>query len=315
MSASLIVWVDDLIRRLGSTQHGVMARRQLAAEGVRDPHLKSRVRTGMIEFVTPRVIQLVGAPSSDWQRLMIASLHVGVASFVSHNSAASLWGIAGFRMDPIHLSIERNRHYEEDAGPVVVHHATVIPDWCRKQIRGVPVVAPGLAIYQLAGTLSPERAARALDNAWSLRLISGTTMDMLIERLGRHGRKGTVVMRKLRAARPDAWVPPASNIESRFDSIMNQADITSFRRQVEVGDGEWTGRVDFLDGECPLIVEILNERYHSSLTDRQADLERRARHEAMGFVVIEVWDWEIFHRPWAVVARVKAARRMLIPAA
>ena len=186
----------------------------------------------------------------------------------------------------------------------------MIPDWCRKTHLGVPVVSPGLAIYQMAGTISEDRVARALDNAWSLRLLNGPSIDRLIRRLGRPGRDGTVLMRRLRKERADEWTPPASNLESRFDQVMAPHGFR-FRRQVDVGEEEWSGRVDFLAEDLPLIVEILSERYHTSLTDRAADAARRERHRAMGFLVVEVWDYEIFHTPWLVVERIRAARALL----
>jgi very-short-patch-repair endonuclease len=246
---------------------------------------------------------------------MTPLLHVGDGSLLSHTTAAAWWGIAGFRLDKTHVSIERNRHWEEDTGAVFVHHATKIPDWCRKQLKGIPVVSPGLAIYQLAGTIHPDRVARALDSAWSLGLLDGATMDRLLYEFGRPGRDGTVLMRKLRAERAGAWTPPASNLEHRFDEIMVKGGVTTLRRQVDIGDEEWSGRVDFLDRECPLVIEILSERYHTALLDRQADEARRARHEAMGLTVIEVWDHEIFYTPWLVVERVRDARKLLLAAA
>jgi very-short-patch-repair endonuclease len=85
-----------------------------------------------------------------------------------------------------------------------------------------------------------------------------------------------------------------------------------FRRQVDVGDEEWSGRVDFLADDLPLIVEILSERYHTSLTDQSLDEARRARHTSMGFMVVEVWDHEIFYTPWTVVERIRAARAQLL---
>lgn len=86
----------------------------------------------------------------------------------------------------------------------------------------------------------------------------------------------------------------------------------TFRRQVNVGDEEWSGRVDFLADDLPLIVEILSERYHTSLTDRTLDEARRTRHTSMGFHVVEVWDHEIFYTPWLVVERIRAARAQLL---
>jgi very-short-patch-repair endonuclease len=85
-----------------------------------------------------------------------------------------------------------------------------------------------------------------------------------------------------------------------------------FRRQIDIGDEEWSGRVDFLADDLPLVVEVLSELYHSSLTDRAADEARRQRHSGMGFLVVEVWDHEIFYTPWLVVERVIKARATLL---
>lgn len=207
--------------------------------------------------------------------------------------------------------MERVYRVRNETLPVRIHHSTVIPEWCRKVHEGIPVVSPGLAIYQMAGTISPDRVARALDSGWSLGLFNGKAIDTLIDRLARHGRNGTTLMRELRKERPDDWSPPASNLEARFDQL-GRIHGFSFRRQVDVGDEAWSGRVDLLADDCPLIVEILSERYHSSLTDRAADAARRKRHEAMGFVVVEVWDHEVFHTPWLAIARIEKARKALL---
>ncbi|CAN5329115.1 hypothetical protein BH18ACT5_BH18ACT5_12300 [soil metagenome] len=303
---------DQIVRDLALSQHALVARRQLTVAGLDSKAINRRIRSGMLEPVTSRVLRLAGAPPSPAQRLMIAVLHVGPQCYISHQAAAAWWGIAGFRLDKIHVSLERVFHWTEEGGDaVVVHHSTVIPDWCRKVHRGVPVVSPALAIYQLAGTVAPERVARAMDSGWSLRLFDGHAIDALIDRLARNGRNGTVLMRQLRKARPDSWNPPASNLESRFDHLA-KAHGFRFRRQVDIGDEEWSGRVDLLAQDCPLIVEVLSERYHDSLTDRQADAARRERHTAMGFVVVEVWDHEIFHTPWVAIERIRKERNRLL---
>lgn len=193
----------------------------------------------------------------------------------------------------------------------IVHHSTVIPEWCRKVHRGIPIVSPALVILQLAGSIGKDRVSRALDNAWSLRLLDGQTIDALLLRLGRRGRNGVTVLRQLRRQRPDPWVPPASNIEARFGDLAERNGL-KFRRQVDVGTEEWSGRVDFLADDLPLIVEILSERFHTSLADR-ADYEaRRDRHAQMGFLVVEAWDHEIFHSPGLVIERIRRARSELL---
>lgn len=292
----------------------VVARRQLTDAGVDHRAINCRIESGLLEPVTDRVLRFNGAPSTTAQRLMVTLLHVGPETYISHHTAAAWWGIAGFQLDPIHVALERSYRSRVADAALKIHHSTAIPDWCRKVHRDIPIVSPGLAIFQLAGAIGqrrPDRVAMALDRAWSLRLLDGRTVDRLVDRLGRHGRDGTVLMRKLRSARPDEWIPPASNLESRFDQIAANNGF-SFRRQVDVGDEDWSGRVDFLANDCPLVVEVLSERYHTSLTDREADAARRGRHTEMGFVVVEVWDREIFHAPWVVVEKIRRARDALL---
>ncbi len=308
------VSTDVTIRAFTRVQHGVVARRQLRAAGISDEAISRRVARGVLEPVTPRVLRLVGTPDVDAHRLMAAVLHVGGDAVLSHVTAAAWWGISGFRLGTVHVSVERNRHWEEDA-QAVVHHATVIPPGERKVLRNIPISSPALVIFQLAATISPERVAAALDSAWSLRLLDGARMSTLLERLARPGRNGITLVRHLLEERGEDWVPPASNVEHRFERIMIRAGITTLRRQVNLGGEAFVGRVDFLDAEVPLVVEIQSERYHAALTDRAHDAARRAALEAAGFVVVEIWDFEIFHQPWVVVKRVEEARRRLLQAA
>ena len=115
---------------------------------------------------------------------------------------------------------------------------------------------------------------------------------------------------------PPDYVPPASGIESRFDWITRQAGLGRFRRQVDLGDEEsWSGRVDFVAEHRPLVVEVQSEAHHSSLTDVDADARRHERLRAGGFVVVEVWDTEVWHRADVVIARIAAALRRLDAAA
>ncbi|HKZ20949.1 MAG TPA: DUF559 domain-containing protein [Acidimicrobiia bacterium] len=303
---------DKIIRDLGADQHGLLARWQLNAAGVHYRAINRRVESGMLEWASERVLRIAGAPLLPEQRLLIPVLHAGPDTFVSHETTVAWWGIAGFRLDRVHIAMERCYRRRIEIPHVKVHHSTAIPDWCRKIYKGVPVVAPALAIYQLAATASRERLARALDNGWSLGLYDGRTIDRLLHRLGRSGRNGTVAMRELRQQRGDDWTPPASNLESRFNEVA-EANGFRFRRQVNIGDDEeWTGRVDFLAEDCPLIVEILSERYHTSLTDREVDEARRHRHSEMGYMVVEVWDHEIFSTPWLVIERIRRARVALL---
>jgi very-short-patch-repair endonuclease len=150
-------------------------------------------------------------------------------------------------------------------------------------------------VYQLCATQHPKRAERALDRAWSNGLLSGRSARACLTELRKSGRNGTVLLEKLLNARPGDYTPPASNLEGRFAEIAAELGYR-LRRQVDSGGDRWDGRVDFRDELRPVIVEILSEKYHLALCDKQADAERRARLERAGFVVVEIWDTQVWHR-------------------
>ena len=168
------------------------------------------------------------------------------------------------------------------------------------------MVRPEVVILQLAATEHPDRAARALDNAWNRRLLSGRSVTALLAEYGKRGRNGTAVLRELMEARGPDYVPPASNLESRVRSLLAKAGI-HLRLQVDSGGDDWTGRVDLRATDRPVILEVQSEMYHSALLDVEADNARRARLEDAGFTVIEVRDTEVWSDPDEVVARVRSA--------
>src|SRR3546814_8576439 len=121
---------------------------------------------------------------------------------------------------------------------------------------------------------------------------------------------GIRTMRQVLATRGLDYVPPASNLEARFEQILLQAGEAPMRRQVDIGDGDrWIGRVDFRDADLPLIVEIQSERFHASLIDKQLDATHMERLRAAGFVVLEFTDQQVWHQRNQVLEEVRRGRR------
>ncbi|MPZ71294.1 MAG: DUF559 domain-containing protein [Actinobacteria bacterium] len=160
----------------------------------------------------------------------------------------------------------------------------------------VPVAAPALVVLQVAGT-SPRRAAHIVDTLWAKRLVKISEVEDVHDRFSRHGRNGIVLVRTLLKSRSDEMRPAESGNERRFERITGDGGIHTLRRQVDVGGDQWIGRVDFLDSEVALTVEIHSERYHTSHTARQADAARIAALEKAGYTVVVVWDHEIWGQP------------------
>ena len=100
-------------------------------------------------------------------------------------------------------------------------------------------------------------------------------------------------MRRLLAERPADYVAPQSGLEARVNRLAQDVGVP-VRRQVDAGDGQWIGRVDFLIEHTNKVIEVLSRRYHGSLLDRLSDDSRISRLNEAGFVVLTLWDSDVW---------------------
>jgi len=150
--------------------------------------------------------------------------------------------------------------------------------------------------------------ARALDNAWALRLVTYDELHLLLGVLAKRGRNGIRLMRTLLAERPPDYRPPESGLETRVQRLASEVGV-ALVRQVDVGGHDWIGRVDFVLEGSPDVIEVLSHRYHGSVLDQAADAERFARLEASGRRVLRVWDTDVWSRPEEVRQQILSFRR------
>jgi very-short-patch-repair endonuclease len=298
--------VDDELHRLSAAQHGFVTRADARVAGLSAEALRHRIRRGDWVPYGRRVLHRSGTPWTRASPLMRAVLDAGPGAVVSHTTAAAWWGLPGFDLLTIHITRPRGT---TSAPAAFGDHVHEVLDLSTDQITvldGVPIVRPERAVFELCATTHPQRAERALDTGWSKALYSGVSLRRIHRELACRGRGGTVVMRELLRARGPGWIPPASNLEARFETITRDALLGTWRRQVDLGDdAHWCGRVDFVSSTLPLIVEVQSERYHSALIDQAHDAVRRNSLEDAGLVVVEVWDRQIWTARHEVVAAVR----------
>lgn len=303
--------IDEPALELSAQQHGLIAAWQLRALGATATEVDRLRRTSAHWTpLTRRVLARTGSPATSDRALMAAVLDASPGAAVAGSSAAAVWDAPGFRIEPIH--VVRHRGISRRASPLATVHEVIdlLPHHI-KLVRGIPVISPARTVCELAAVVHPDHLARVLDRFWSQGLLDGATFDRTVRELAGRGRKGSTTLRALNAERGPAYRPAGSGQERRFEQILVRHGEPPMRRQVDVGGEEWTGRVDYVDPDLPLIVEVQSERHHTALVDRAADARRLAALRAAGFHVIEVWDTQLWHEPASVVAAVRAARREL----
>lgn len=292
-----------------AAQHGLITSAQARGLGLTTDDIGHRVERGEWVRRTRHVLAATAGSDTTHRRLMLQALDAGASSAISHTTALAHWGVRGFVADPIHVTRHRD-HLDHKVAGAILHEVRYLPWDQIRVLEGIPVIVPAIALLQLAGmAVHRDRLARAIDAAWADRLVSHATLTAAIDRMSRRGRRGLTRFRELVDERGAAYVPPASNLESRFVQLLDGAGLPPMRRQVDSGDGvRWIGRVDFRAEDCPLIVEVQSERFHRGLLAERDDLARFEGLRATGFVVVTVTDTDLFHRPADVVEHVAAGR-------
>ncbi len=291
--------IDRTVAELAARQHGVVARRQLRALGIRPDAVARRVARGRLSLESDRVLRVAGSPSDTASRVMSAVLDVGANAAVSHSSAAATWRLPGFRVDPLHVTGGRGQARHDGSTLAVVHEPRRLLDRHLVVLDGVPITTPSRTLFDLAGSpgVNPKQISRTLDTAWSRGLVSHASLTAMLDDLAARGRPGITLMRALLDERPADHVPPGSSTEARFQEVARSVGLGAFERQVDAGgDDGWIGRVDFVDRSRRLVVEVVDALFHGSLTDQRHDLVRWRRLEDAGWTVEVVDGFDIFHR-------------------
>ena len=259
---------------------------------------------GRVEVAVSSGARATAAPDHLMLTVMAALLDVGGTVAVCRASAATLWGLPGFRVDPVHVVRDRDIHIRP-SGLAVVHTSRDLRPGHLSIVDGVPVTTPLRTIFDLAGELHPGRTERLLDNAAGRGLCTYRGLHRMLDDFAGRGRAGVELLRDLAADRPPGVRPPESGLEARVNQILVRDGQRPLERQVDLGEENWTGRFDLADRGDNFVLEVQSDTYHGSVLDRRRDAERRTELETAGWVVAEALAYDIWHRPEVVAELVQ----------
>ena len=298
----------DVVRTTAARQHGLVRRSQLSELGIPAGSVAHAIRAGQLECLSERVLRIGGSARTGDQVAMAAALDVPRGA-VAVWSAAALWQLPGYELEPVHVLTDRTPHR---GGPHlgVVHTSVRFTGSDVMSVRGIPVTSPMRTPCDLAGRLHFDRLDLLCERMLARRLLRVAQLHGQVARLPRRGgAPGTAALRRLAASRPLDHRPAESGLELRFERILREGGEPPFERQVDLGDDSWIGRVDDADRQVRLVVEVQSELFHSGRIARDRDRGRLTRLERAGWTVLEVDEFDIWHRPDRVLAAVRDARR------
>jgi hypothetical protein len=207
---------------------------------------------------------------------MAATLACGANAYLSHGSAAQLWGIRGSRRphEVLRVSGHRKPH------GVWLHQTRSLPVEDMTVEAGIPVTSIERTIMDLAARFDDRQLEHLIVAAERSRRLDWRELQRVIEE--GNGRKGLRRLRRV-AARVDPRAADAvSPLEVDFFALCKQADLPLPQVNVLV-EGHL---VDFYWPSDKVIVETDGYRFHKDRIAFEHDHETSVALAVLGYSVI-----------------------------
>jgi len=257
--------------------------------------LHRRVDAGHFERVQPRVVVVAGSPRT-WQQKVVAAC-TSTGGVASHRTAAAIWELDRCDTGLVELSIRRGRLPRPHG--VVLHRSTDLRDCDVTVHKRIPVTNPLRTILDLGAVAPPWAVESALDRGLSTKLVSLKGLEVILESVGRKGRRGAGVLRRLLAER--GGLVPDSVLEGQMHRLCRRYGLPIPRFHYIVRDGQrFLAEVDFAFPELRLAIEVDGYGPHCSPEAFQDDRTRQNKLVAAGWIVLRfTWD-DVVRRPEVV---------------
>jgi very-short-patch-repair endonuclease len=293
--------VEKFLLQLAATQFGVVSRAQ-ALRHLSENQLGHRVRQGAWERLYPGAYRIEGSTRGWKQRLKAMSLSVGEGYALSHDTAAALLGLRGFREGPLVISVGRPLRLP---APVQVHRVEPLTARDLASIEGFRLTNATRTLADLAGCQPLEVLKRAADDALGRRL---TTVDRLAAAVASAGgRRGAAALRELVKHYQGGNGPTESELESLVLEVIEAAGFPRPKCQRLVRAGGRTRRLDFLFSAQRVVLEADGYAYHASPESFENDRRRTNSLTAQGYLVLH-WTWRALRdRPDSLLSELGAA--------
>lgn len=292
------------LARHASNHHGLFRSGDAIERGIGRKRLETLIDSGWCVRLGIDVYRVAAAPATGRQALLAEVWAHRIGTVASHRGAAFLEKLVGYRTAVPEVTLE---HGANQRGRGHVHVSLWLPRSHTTVIDNIPVTRVARTLFDLAGVDPRGRVEVALDDALSRRLCTLREINRVFFALARRGRKGTSTMRELLDDRGEGYVPPASELERRARRIFEAAGLPRPEFEVELGEDDVIGRVDCVWRAARLIVELDGQRFHGSLSAREADRRRDNRLVAAGWRVIRVTWHDLKDRPEDVVEEIRTA--------
>jgi very-short-patch-repair endonuclease len=291
--------LDRAIAVLAHRQHGVVARRQLAALGVTETMVRNRMRRGQL-LQLHRGVYAVGhrrlRREGHW---LAAVLAVGPGAVLSHRTAAAVHGI-GVSGTSVDVSTPVRR---QSAKGIRVHARHRLDRVDVETVDGIPVTTVARTLVDLAGTVPRDRLSKAINEAEVRRILDIRAVEDARERARNRRGDGHAALRAALVEMADRGPTlTKSQLEARFLALLDAHRLPRPRVNASVGPYE----VDALWPERRVAVELDGWTYHGTRRAFQRDRTKSNALTAEGYRVFRYTYQDVADRPAEVAAELRS---------
>jgi very-short-patch-repair endonuclease len=244
---------------------------QLLALGYGRRTIAHWVNRGRLQWVFHRVYSVVSGTLPPLAREQAALLAVGEHAFLSHQTAAGVWGLA--RWLPRTVEVTVVGRYRGSSDGIHVHRVKNVDRREVKRHRDLWVSSPARAVLEIAATASPEELTYAIDEGLALRRFTPRELDEVLQR--NRPCRGAASLAAI-LGDPTAIAVSRSKREKRLLKAIRDAGLPMPETNVPFGRFE----LDFLWRREGLVVEVDGETFHRGpgavARDREKALAVRA---------------------------------------
>lgn len=243
------VWVDveQALASVARRQHGLITRAQAVAAGLTPSAIRVRTEKGSWILVRRKVYAVAGvAPSAAQAALAVCLASEAGRCWVSHRSAAALWGLKVAPSPTIDVVTPASLRINLDGVRQHRSKELFIADLTQHQL--VPLTTVARTLADCVPYVPGRRLARAVDDAQRRGLLDIRDLADCAERLDHRGRRLLAPLRDVLGERLSGRQPGGSQRELGVLDILRAANMPLPVQQFQVVVG---GRQRVLDYAYP----------------------------------------------------------------
>lgn len=256
--------LDAAIARIAASQFGLISLTQLFALGLSYAQLEERIRLGRLHRLYRGVYAVGHTNVAPRGRLLAVLLTCAPDAFLSHRTAAAMWGLREISTRRIEVTVQRSGGRPRDG--IQVHGTRRPPDSADLAVRhGLRVSSVPRLLIELAPRERPNELDRLITQAVRKRSFDPDAMEAALER--HHRRPGLGALKAALAAyRPKPQ--RSSGFEIAFDEwLAHHPEIPDPVRNIHIGSWE----IDCYWPRQKFVVELDGRAWHEAVRDVEKD--------------------------------------------